>query len=178
MRRMTGLAIAGALAVLLIGGCSLSRTGLSGLDASCPASSDGALGFGSGPVYLSGQDSWYSEGQVAVLTVNSKYTGPLSVRGSEVGGDGLLKITLSDLPPADLANIAAKERQHAVAVVSAVQTPEGALELPADPGAPSSRAWFGWLSTDGPGCFRLQVDGSTFTETIVFPVHAGPKPPG
>jgi hypothetical protein len=175
MRRITGLAIAGAIAALLMSGCS---SGLSGLAASCPVSSDSTLGFGSGPVYLSGQDSWYSEGQVAILSIDSKYTGPLSVRGSELGGDGRLRITLADLPPADRASIAAKESQHSVAVVSAVDTPQGGLELQADSGSPSSRAWFGWLSTDGPGCFGLQVDGSTFTERIVFAVHAGPKPPG
>jgi hypothetical protein len=179
MRRITGLAIAGMVAALLMGGCFSSSTGQSGLTASCPASStSGTLGLGSGPVYLSGQDSWYSEGQVAILSIDSKYTGPLSVRASELGGDGLLRITLSDLPPTDLANIAAKESQHSVAVVSAVDMPEGGLELQANLGSPSSRAWFGWLSTDGPGCFRLQVDGSTFTETIVLEVHAGHKPPG
>jgi hypothetical protein len=136
------------------------------------------LGFGSGPVYLSGQLSWYSEGQVVSLIVDSKYTGPLLVRGSELGGDGLLRITLADLPPTDLANIAAKESQHSVAVVSAVHTPEGGLELPADLGSPSWRAWYGRLSTDGPGCFAIQVDGTAFTEVIVFAVHAGPAPPG
>jgi hypothetical protein len=115
---------------------------------------------------------------VAILSIDSRYTGPLSVRGFELGGDGRLRITLADLAPAVLANIAAKESQHSVAVVSAVDTPEGGLELHADLGSPSSRAWFGWLSTDGPGCFGLQVDGSTFNERIVLAVHAGPKPPG
>jgi hypothetical protein len=178
MRRIAGLAIAGTLAAVLIGGCSSSSAGLSGLTVSCPPSSDSTLGFASGPVSLSGQDSWYSEGQVAILSIDSRYTGPLSVRGSELGGEGRLRITLADLPPADLANIAAKESQHSVAVVSAVDTPEGGLELQADLGSPSSRAWFGWLSTDGPGCFGLQVNGSTFNERIVLAVHAGPKPPG
>jgi hypothetical protein len=115
---------------------------------------------------------------VAILMVDSRYTGPLSVRVSELGGDGRSRITLTDLPPTELANIAAKESQHSVAVVSAVHTPEGGLELQADPGSPTSRAWFGWLSSDGPGCFRLQVDGSTFSENIEFAVQAGPAPPG
>src|SRR5258708_6007264 len=34
-------------------------------------------GAGVGPAYLSGQDSWYSAGQGAVLMVDSKYSGPL-----------------------------------------------------------------------------------------------------
>src|SRR2546423_5711518 len=184
MRRITRLAIAGTVAALLMGGCSSLSTGQAGvnrpaaLTASCPASSSSTSGFGSGPVYLAGQLSWYSEGQVASLMVDSKYAGPLSVRGSELGGDGRLRIRLADLPSTSLANITAKERQHSVAVVSAVHTPEGGLQLPADPGSPSWRAWFGRLSTDGPGCFALQVDGTAFTEVIVFAVHAGPPPPG
>jgi hypothetical protein len=185
MPQITRLAIAGTVAALLVGGCSSSITGQSGtnrpaaLTASCPGSSIGTMGSGSGPVYLSGQLSWYSEGQVAILMVDSKYTGPLSVRGSELGGgDHHLKIRLADLPPTDLANIAAKERQHSVAVVSAVRTPEGGLELPAGVGAPSWRAWYGRLSTDGPGCFAIHVDGTAFSEVIVFAVNAGPPPPG
>ena len=183
MRRIPLLAIAGTVAALLVGGCSSLSTGQSSvnspaaLTASCPASSNGTSGFGSGPVYLSGQLSWYSEGQVAILMVDPKYSGPLSVRGSELGGD-LSRVTLADLPPTDLMKIAAKESQHSVAVVSAVHTPEGWLELPADAGSPSWRAWYGRLSTDGPGCFAMHVDGTAFTEAIVFAVHSGPPPPG
>jgi len=110
--------------------------------------------------------------------VDSTYTGPLLVRGSQFGGDGLLRVELTDVPPTELANIAAKESQHSVAVVSAVHTPEGALKLPADLGAPYSRAWFGRLSTNGPGCFAIHVDGTALTEVIVFAVQAGPPPPG
>jgi hypothetical protein len=175
MRRIPRLAIAGTVAALLVGGCSSSTTGQS---VSCPASPIGTLGFGTGPVYLSGQLSWYSEGQAVILMVDSKYTGPLSVRGSELGGDGLLKIRLAELPTTDLANIVAKESQHSVAVISAVHTPEGGLELPAGVGSPSWRAWHGRLSTDGPGCFAIHVDGTAFTEVIVFAVRAGPPPPG
>jgi hypothetical protein len=105
--------------------------------------------------------------------VDSKYSGPLLVRDSELGGGGLLRITLADVPPTELADFAAKESHHSVAAVSAVHTPEGGLELQADLGSPSSRAWLGALSTDGPGCFGLQVDGSTFTEIIVLVVHPG-----
>src|ERR1700674_3356683 len=53
----------------------------------CSASSqaDGGAGApncgaGVGPAYMSGQDSWYSAGQVAILMVDSQYSGPLLVR--------------------------------------------------------------------------------------------------
>jgi hypothetical protein len=110
--------------------------------------------------------------------VDSTYAGALLVRAFPLGGAGTSQITLANLPPTDVANIAAKESQHSVAVVSAVHTPEDGLELQADLGSPSWRAWFGRLSTSGPGCFALQVDGAAFSEVIVVNVHGGPPPPG
>ena len=135
-------------------------------------------GAGVGPAYMSGQDSWYSGGQVTDLMVDSQYSGPLLVRAFQLGGDGKATVTLADLPSPDNANIADKERQHGVAVVPALHTTGGGLYLGAV--APTSfwRAWFGRLSTDSPGCFGLQVDGDVFTEFIVFAVNPGTPPPG
>jgi len=145
--------------------------------ASCPAFS-GGNSFGPGPVYVTGQSAWYSAGQAVVLMVDPKYPGPVLVRGSELGGGGLLRITLADSSPGEMGGFAAKESSHSVAAVSALHTPDGGLELQADLGTPSPRAWLGWLSTDGPGCFGLQVDGSTFTEVVAFFVQPGSPPPG
>lgn len=180
VRLSPGLAIAGILAALLISGCSSSSAGLSGLTAGCPISPDSGFGVGAGPAYLSGQSSWYSGGQAAVLMVDSKYSGPLLVRASQLGGDGTSQITLAaeTLDPTALAGLTTKERQHGATVVSAVQTTGGGLELQAAPSSQLWRAWFGRLSTSGPGCFALHVDGTAFTEVIVFAVHAGPAPPG
>jgi predicted small lipoprotein YifL len=151
----------------------------------CSASSQADLGAvapnygaGVGPAYMSGQDSWYSGGQVAILMVDSQYSGPLLVRAFQLGGDGKSTVTLADLPAPDNANVADKERQHGVAMVSALHTTGGGLYLGAV--APTSfwRAWFGRLATDSPGCFGLQVDGDVFTEFIVFAVNPGTPPPG
>lgn len=147
--------------------------------ASCPVSPEATgSGVGAGPVYLSGQSGWYSGGQVATLMVDPTYAGPLLVRAAQLGGAGTSRITLADLPPTDVAGISAKESQHSVAVVSAVHTPDGGLQLQGHLGPPSWRAWFGWLSTRGPGCFALQLDGAAFSEVIVVTVHGGPPPPG
>ena len=145
--------------------------------ATCPAS-PGVTSLGPGPVYVTGQSEWYSAGQAVVLSVDSSYSGPVLVRGSELGGGGLLGITLADQSPTVTGNFAAKESSHSVTAVSAVHTADGGLELQADLGTPSSRAWSGVLSTDGPGCFGLQVDGSTFTEIVVLLVRPGNPPPG
>jgi len=189
MRRITGLAIAGTVAALLVGGCSTSSAGQA-LTGICPASSlvgsgadtaaDYGVGVGPGPVYLAGQSSWYAGGQEAILMVDPKYSGPLVVRASQLGGDGKSHITLAAdrLDPTARAGLVDKERQHGVTVVSATQTTDGGLELQAAPSSPLWRAWFGRLSTSSAGCFAIQADGTGFTEVIVVAVHEGPAPPG
>lgn len=148
--------------------------------ATCTASSIADLGslvpnFGAGvgPAYLSGQDSWYSAGQVAILMVDSRYSGPLLVRSFQVGGDGKSMVTLADLPSSDVI-----KQEPRVAAVAALHTTGGGLYMGAV--APTSfwREWTGLLSTDSPGCFGLQVDGDVFTEFILFVVNPGTSPGG
>src|SRR5882757_2728229 len=116
-------------------------------------------GAGVGPVYLSGQDSWYAGGQAALLMVDSKYSGPLLVRSFQLGGDGKSTVTLKDLSSPANANATDKEGQHGVSVVPAVHTTGGGLYLGAVPPTSFWRAWIGTLATDSAGCFGLQVDG-------------------
>jgi hypothetical protein len=155
------------------------------LNETCSASSSadlGALapnyGAGVGPVYMSGQDSWYAGGQVALLMVDSNYSGPLLVRSFQLGGDGKSTVTLTDLPSPANANATDKERQHGVAVVPAIHTTGGGLYLVAVASTSFWRAWIGSLATDSAGCFGFQVDGDVFTEFIVFVVNPGNPPPG
>src|SRR4029077_12536177 len=136
-------------------------------------------GAGVGPAYMSGQDSWYSSGQVTILMVDSRYSGPVLVRAFQLGGEGKATVTLADFPSPDPSTgLPAIKQEPRVAVVPAVHTTGGGLYLGAV--APTSfwREWYGRLSTDGPGCFGLQVDGDVFTEFIVFEVNSGPPPPG
>lgn len=131
------------------------------------------FGAGVGPVYLSGQDSWYSASQVAVLMVDSRYSGPLLVRPFQLGGDGNSTVTLADLPSTDVI-----KQEPRVDVVPALHTTGGGLFFGAV--APTSlwRSWNGLLSTNSPGCFGLQVDGDVFTEFILFAVNPGNSPVG
>ena len=136
-------------------------------------------GAGVGPAYLSGQDSWYSGGQVTTLMVDSRYSGPLLVRAFQLGGDGKSTVTLADFPSPDpLTGLPVIKQEPRVAVVSALHTTGGGLYLGAV--APTSfwREWTGLLSTDSPGCFGLQVDGDVFTEFIMFAVNPGIPPGG
>src|SRR5258708_29079459 len=85
----------------------------------CSASSQADLGAvapnygaGVGPAYMSGQDSWYSAGQVAILMVASQYSGPLLGRAFQLGGDGKSTVTFAGLPPPHNATVATTERQQ------------------------------------------------------------------
>src|SRR5947209_3687652 len=125
-------------------------------------------GAGVGPVYLSGNDTWYSGGdQTTILMVDPKYSGPLLVRAFQLGGSGKSTVTLADFPSPDpTTGLPVIKQEPRVAVVGALHTTGGGLYLGAV--APTSfwRAWYGLLSIDSPGCFGLQVDGDVFTEFI------------
>jgi hypothetical protein len=135
-------------------------------------------GVGDYPAYLSGQANWYAGGQGAILMVASSYPGSLLIRGGQL--DGAEKIMLAEDGVSASANqaVVAKEKLYGVEVVAGGHPSAAALELKAVTSTSLWRAWFGSLSTTGPGCFGLQVDGDGFTKFIVFQVHAGPAPPG
>jgi hypothetical protein len=150
--------------------------------ASCPTSPTVSLlgvapGYGAGefPAYLSGQSSWYAGGQGAILMVASSYPGSLLIRGGRLDRPGT--ITLAEDGSAGQGTVA-KEKLYGVEVVAGLHSGTGALELPAVSSTTFWRGWFGTLSTSGPGCFGLQVDGDGFTKFIVLTVNPGPAPPG
>jgi hypothetical protein len=130
-------------------------------------------GAGVGPVYLSGQLTWYSAGQVVVLMVDSRYSGSLLVRPFQLGGDEKSTVTLADLPSTDVI-----KQEPRVTAVPGLHRTGGGLYLGPVARTSSWRAWNGLLSADSPGCFGLQVDGDVFTEFILFVVNAGTPPGG
>lgn len=123
-------------------------------------------GFGGGPVYLSGQTDWYS-GVSALLFVRPAYSGLLVVRAKQLDGGGTISLVTQDHWP----------RVTPAGLMSAASRADG-LELETAGPAPQWSIWGGQLVTGGQGCFGLQVDGTSFTEIIVFLVHPGPPPPG
>jgi hypothetical protein len=46
------------------------------------------------------------------------------------------------------------------------------------PGTSGWSSWLGRLTAGAPGCYGIQVDGTSFTSVIVFAVQPGPIPPG
>jgi hypothetical protein len=108
------------------------------------------FGFGAGPVYLSGQTEWYS-GVVALLMTDVGAAGHyVLVRGRQLNGP-----------------------QGSPLVGGG-----GEVRLDGVTEPPGWNLWEGRINADGPGCFGLQADGESFTETIVFRVRPGRAPGG
>jgi len=113
-------------------------------------------GFGNGPAYLSGQFYWYSNGgQGALILVDPQYQGPLLVRSKRLDGAGSLTFGGEGL-----ANVG-----------------DGTYGLAQTGSPPYWGTWFGFLTTDAPGCYGIQLDGTNFSAVVVISVKKGPPPP-
>jgi hypothetical protein len=113
-------------------------------------------GFGNGPAYLSGQFNWYSNGgQGALILVDPQYTGPLLVRSKRLDGAGSLTFGGEGLTTVG----------------------DGVYGLPQTGSSPYWGTWFGFLTTDAPGCYGIQFDGTNFSGVVVISVKKGPPPP-
>jgi hypothetical protein len=113
-------------------------------------------GFGQGPVYVSGQTSWYAGTQGILFLTDPKYTGPVLVRSMRLDGTGSL--TLSGQGATTLAN--------------------GAIGLAETSSPPYWGMWLGMVSPSAPGCYGIQFDGTSFSSRAVIAVSPGPVPPG
>lgn len=112
-------------------------------------------GFGSRPVYLSGQTAFYAGGdQVVVLLIDPKYTGALLVRSNRLDGTGSLSLR---------------------EIGSSSSTTE--VWLPKTSSPPDWGTWEAFMAVDVPGCYAVQFDGGSFTESVVIRVLPGPPPP-
>jgi hypothetical protein len=116
-------------------------------------------GFGKGPVYVSGQIMWYSAGlQGVVILTDPKYTGPVLVRSRRLDGTGSLTFS---------------SQTH-----SATTLADGAMGLAQTSSPPDWGTWAGSVTTDAPGCYGIQLDGTNFSEVVVIAFSKGPPPPG
>jgi hypothetical protein len=113
-------------------------------------------GFGQGPVYVSGQTSWYAGTQGILFLTDPKYTGPVLVRSIRLDGTGSL--TLSGQGATTLAN--------------------GAIGLAETSSPPYWGMWSGMVTPSTPGCYGIQFDGTSFSSRAVIAVSPGPVPPG
>jgi hypothetical protein len=113
-------------------------------------------GFGAGPAYISGQIMWYSAGsQGVVILVDPEYKGPVLIRVKRIDGAGSVQITGDGL-----------------------QTLSDGYGLPQTSSPPYWGTWFGTLTPNTPGCYGIQLDGTSFSVVDVIEVKQGPPPPG
>ena len=120
--------------------------------ASCPVSA------GTGPVRPIGSaelsvspfiDSSWQGGRVTWASA-STYTGPVLIRGGRLGATGAVGFGAGHVP------------------VDALQLLAPGMGAPTPPGG--GREWPSFTRVQAPGCYGYQVDGTDFSEVIVFRV--------
>jgi hypothetical protein len=79
---------------------------------------------------------------------NATYAGPILIRGSEIGGTGALGFGSGSRPYDELQLLDAGRQ--------------------APPVVNGGRAWLSYTRVRSSGCYAYQVDGTTFSEVIVF----------
>jgi len=115
-------------------------------------------GYGKGPVYLSGQLTWYSGSQGLIVITDPSYEGPVLVRAKRLDGTGAANIIAENSPSQSLA--------------------DGAIGIPETSSPPYWGVWFGAIAPSAPGCYGIQFDGTSVSDYVVIEVKQGPPPPG
>jgi hypothetical protein len=114
-------------------------------------------GFGQGPIYASGQVTWYSGGpQGFLILTDPKYAGPVLVRSQRLDGAGSLTF-IGD---------------------GTIALPSGAVGIPQTSSPPYWGTWVGSVTPSTPGCYGIQFDGTNVSDVVVIAVRKGPPPPG
>jgi hypothetical protein len=114
------------------------------------------FGFGTGPVYLSGDAAWYAQGG-ALFLVSPDASGPILLRGTRIDG---APAWLFDVP-----SNTSSDRPHE-------------LVLWPMTGSPQWRMGGGEFGSVPAGCYGVQADGASFSEIILFQIRPGQPPPG
>jgi len=118
---------------------------------------DVGFGLGGGPVWPVGfgadgqqtlgqsANGWYA---VKVLwAADPSYTGPVLVRGRRIDGDGVIRFST------DGSLSGAEELAFDAATAGNVE-----------------RTWPSYTLVQSPGCYAYQIDGTTFSHTVVFEI--------
>ena len=106
-------------------------------------------GLGHGPVYFTGQVSWFAGSQEGEFLIDSAYTGPVAI-SAQLNGSAASPTFGGD-------------RQ---------------LQIPAGSSGSFWRSWSGQVSFADAGCYTLTISGTGIADRVVIYVHAGSPPPG
>lgn len=113
-----------------------------------------SFGFGPGPVYLSGQNTWYASGEEAEFLIDPAYAGAVHITGQPTGSGSSAPV------------FAGPEANGSV------------IDVPSGSDAPYWRYWDGQMSFTQAGCYVLNVQTASANEAVTIYVHAGNPPPG
>ena len=125
--------------------------------------------LGSGPAYAVGASGSLAAKELMKILweVSPTYLGPLVIRGHRLDASGYLLLDAangnhSPLPFQIITTVGGQDwRMNSELDFSAAGTPTGG-------------PWRGWPSytfAAAPGCYAWQIDGTSFSETIVAPFH-------
>lgn len=119
-----------------------------------PADKLPSYGYGKGPVYLSGQNSWFAAGQETLFLIDSAYTGAVRISGQLAGSAAVAPIFIG----------------------SEVSGPD--IVIPSGSVSPYWRFWDGQMSFAEPGCYTLTFQRKGADDAVTLYVHSGSPPPG
>ena len=113
-----------------------------------------SYGYGAGPVYLSGQNSWYLGGQGAVFLINPSYTGAVHITGQLIGNAETMPVFIGP------------------------HSNSSTIDIPSGSAQPYWRFWDGQMSFTEPGCYTLTLQSAAAKDVVTIYVHVGDAPPG
>jgi hypothetical protein len=135
---------------------SLSGGGACPVTRAAPAVTYAGPAVGAGPLYAAQPtpfavtsfiNSSWSGGRVTWVAAPG-YTGPVLIRGGQVGGSGAVGFGEGHVP------------------VDELQLLTASTSSPGEP--PGAREWASFTRVRSPGCYAYQVDGTGFSEVITF----------
>lgn len=113
-----------------------------------------SYGYGAAPVYLSGQNSWYTGDQGAAFLIDPAYTGAVDITGQLIG------------------------HAKTMPVFSGSNSSSSTIDIPAGSAQPYWRFWDGEMSFTQPGCYVLTLGSDGAKDEVTIYVHSGAAPPG
>jgi hypothetical protein len=124
------------------------------LDAHSNANKLPSYGYGTGPVYLTGQNSWFAAGQEAEFLIDPTYTGAVHITGQRTEGGATMPL------------------------FSGPSSSGPTIDVPAGNDQPYWRFWDGQMSFTQPGCYTLTLQTASANEAVIIYVHGGTPLPG
>jgi hypothetical protein len=124
------------------------------LDAHSNESKLPSYGYGAGPVYLTGQNSWFAAGQEAEFLIDPAYTGAVHITGQLTGS------------------------ATTVPLFSGPNSDGSTVDVPAGNDQPNWRFWDGQMSFTQPGCYALTLHTASANEVVTIYAHGGTPLPG